>query len=294
MAEAASVPCLLCGSSRARYWTTKAGRDVHRCPNCACIWVPDGLVRNEAGESIYEEAEPVFLKDGNEQYYLDETNLLSCRTKVRWVEQSLGRGRRLLDVGSNFGHFLSEARRSFDATGIEISKAAVDKSAELFPGIKNYVGSVYEPPPEAAGPWDAVTLWDVIEHVPDPKGALEKIRDLLAPGGRLYLSTPDAGSAVARLMGRHWHYLDPVQHIVLFGRRNLTELLERVGFRVREARSFGHHYRVGYVADRLAYLHRDGPLGRVARPVLGVARAAGDRSVYINLRDVMGLAAERV
>jgi SAM-dependent methyltransferase len=255
--------------------------------------VPDGLVRNDKGESIYEEEEPIFLKDGNEQYYLDETNLLSCRAKVRWVEESLPRGRRLLDVGANFGHFLKEAGTVFDATGIEISKAAVERSAELF-GVKNHVGSIYELPPEAKGPWEAVTLWDVIEHVPDPKGALEAIRDLLAPGGRLYLSTPDAGSAVARAMGRRWHYLDPVQHIVLFGRKNLSDLLERTGFRVRETRSFGHHYRVGYVLDRLAYLHGDGALGRVVKPVLTTARVLDGRSVYINLRDVMGIAAERV
>lgn len=290
MAEPA---CLLCSSTRARYWTTKAGRAVHRCPDCACIWVPDGLMRNEQGESIYEEEEPIFLKDGNEQYYLDETNLLSCRAKVRWVEESLPRGRRLLDVGANFGHFLKEAGAIFDATGIEISKAAVDRSAELF-GVKNYVGSIYEPPPEAKGPWEAITLWDVIEHVPDPKGALEKIRDLLAPGGRLYLSTPDAGSAVARAMGSRWHYLDPVQHIVLFGRKNLSDLLERTGFRVRATRSFGHHYRVGYVLDRLAYLHGEGTLGRLVRPALRTARALDGHSVYINLRDVMGIAAERV
>lgn len=285
--------CLLCSSSRARFWTTKAGRHVHRCLDCECIWVPDGLVRNDKGESIYEEEEPIFLKDGNEQYYLDETNLLSCRTKVRWVEESLPRGRRLLDVGANFGHFLSEAGSVFDATGIEISKAAVDKSAELF-GVKNYVGSIYEPPVEAKGPWDAVTLWDVIEHVPDPRGALEALRDLLEPGGRLYVSTPDAGSLVARAMGSRWHYLDPVQHIVLFGRKNLTELLERTGFRVRAARSFGHYYRVGYVLDRLAYLHGEGALGRVLRPALAAGRVVGDRSLYISLGDVMGIAAERV
>ena len=288
-------PCLLCGSTRARYWTTKAGRRVHRCPDCGGIWVPEGLVVNEQGESIYEEAEPIFLKDGNDAYYLDDTNLLSCRTKVRWVSESLPRGKRLLDVGANFGHFLKEARDVWDATGIEISKAAVDRSHQLFGPLPNFVGSIYEPPPEAKGPWEAITLWDVIEHVPDPKGALERIRDLLAPGGKLYLSTPDAGSVVAKAMGPRWHYLDPVQHIVLFGRRNLSRLLEETGFRVRETRSFGHHYRVGYVLDRLAYLHGEGSLGRVVRPVLASAKALSlsGRSVYINLRDVMGIAAEK-
>ena len=71
-------------------------------------------------------------------------------------------------------------------------------------------------------------------------------------------------------------------------------LLERTGFRVLETRSFGHHYRVGYVLDRLAYLHADSALGRLARPVLASARVLEQRSVYISLLDVMGIAAERV
>lgn len=277
---------------RSRFWVEKAGRDVHRCVDCGCIWVPAGLMTNERGESIYEEEEPIFLKDGNEQYYLDETNTLSCRAKVEWVGRYLPRGKRILDVGANFGHFLAEARQRWDATGIEISRAAVDKSRELF-NVKNYVGSVYEPPAEAAGPWDAISFFDVVEHVPDPKSALKSIRELLAPRGRLFLTTPDAGSVVARAMGPRWHYLDPVQHIVLFGRKNLTRLLEDVGFRVIGIRTFGHHYRVGYVLDRLTYLHH-GVVGRALQPLLVGARPLERRAVYINLRDVMGVVAERV
>ena len=82
----AELACLLCSSTRTQRWTIKAGRAVHRCAACNCVWVPDGLLKNEQGESIYEEEEPIFLKDGNEQYYLDETNMMSCRAKVAWVE----------------------------------------------------------------------------------------------------------------------------------------------------------------------------------------------------------------
>jgi 2-polyprenyl-3-methyl-5-hydroxy-6-metoxy-1,4-benzoquinol methylase len=290
MAEPA---CLLCGSARARFWKEKAGRRVHRCPDCRCIWVPEGLVRNAQGESIYEEEEPIFLKDGNERYYLDETNLRSCREKVTWISSFLPARSRLLDVGSNFGHFLKEAGQRFDATGIEISKTAVERSRSMF-DVRNFVGSVYEPPPEARGPWDAITSWDVIEHVPDPAGALERMRDLLAPGGMLFLSTPDAGAAVARAMGSRWHYLDPIQHIVLFGRKNLSTLLEKSGFRVDAVRSFGHFYRFGYVFDRLAYLNEGTVIGRAVSGARGALGVIDDRCVYVNLRDVMGIAARRV
>lgn len=289
MAEPA---CLLCGSRNTRHWVKKAGRDVHRCKDCRCIWVPDGLVKNAEGESIYEEAEPIFLKDGNERYYLDETNLRSCREKVVWVASLLPEKSRLLDVGSNFGHFLSEAGKRFDAVGMEISKTAVERGKTMF-DVKNYVGSVYEPPPEAKGPWDAITCWDVIEHVPDPKSAVERMRDLLKPGGRIFLSTPDAGATIARAMGAKWHYLDPVQHIVLFGRKNLAKLLEECGFTVEATRSFGHFYRVGYVLDRLQYLHAEGAFGKIFPRERLRIKSIDDRCVYVNLGDVMGIAARR-
>jgi SAM-dependent methyltransferase len=286
------IDCLGCGE-RGRFWISKASREVWRCQRCKLLWVPDGLVVDASGASIYEGDTPVFLQDGNEQYYLDETNLLSCREKVAFVEEHLAHGKRLLDAGANFGHFLSVARGRYDARGVEISKAAVDWSIEHF-GVESHAASIYELPPSLAGPYDAVTLWDVIEHVPRPEEALVALRRVLAPGGLLYLSTPDAGSRVARAMGKHWHYLDPVQHIVLFDRENLSRVLRRAGFEVVGVRAFGHHYRVGYVLDRLAYLHSDGALGKATAAARVVGAPLARRSLYVNLRDVMGLVARAV
>jgi SAM-dependent methyltransferase len=283
--------CIACGRTGA-HWTRKAGRDVWRCPACRLLWVPEGLVVDAAGRSIYEEETPIFLQDGNEQYYLDETNLLSCRHKLAWVSAHLPRGSCLLDVGANFGHFLSLARDQYAATGLEVSPAAVKWSREHF-GVDNHVGSIYAHPAEIAPPYDAVTLFDVIEHVPDPEGAAAAIARLLAPSGLLFVSTPDARSAVARALGRRWHYLDPVQHIFLFGRENLARVLERAGFDVLEARTFGHHYRLGYVFDRLAYLHHGSALGRAARVAGTALRPVAHRSLYVNAHDVMGLCARR-
>ena len=78
--------CLACGRPGV-FWTKKANRDVWRCTDASCglVWVPDGLVADEGGATIYEEEKPIFLKDGNEQYYLDETNLISCREKVESI-----------------------------------------------------------------------------------------------------------------------------------------------------------------------------------------------------------------
>ena len=283
--------CLACGRG-GRFWTKKAGRDVWRCASCGLLWVPEGLVVGEGGASIYEGDTPIFLQDGNEAYYLDDTNLISCRQKVDWLAEHVREGARVLDAGANFGHFLSVARDRFDAVGVELSRAAVAWSREHFQ-VENHAASIYDLPKELAGPYDAVTLFDVIEHVPQPREAIEALKRVLAPGGIMFLSTPDAGSAVARAMGSRWHYLDPVQHIVLFNRANLSRLLEDAGLEVLGTRTFGHHYRVGYVLDRLAYLHADGMLGRATQVARVVGQPAAKRTMYLNLGDVMGVFARR-
>jgi 2-polyprenyl-3-methyl-5-hydroxy-6-metoxy-1,4-benzoquinol methylase len=292
IAEAGPAPaCPICAGP-SRRWLTKAGRDVHRCGACGLIWVPAGLVRTESGASIYEGDDPIFLQEGNDRYYLDETNLSSCRRKLDWMRGLVPRGARVLDAGANFGHFLSVAQAEYRAVGVELSATAVAWSREHF-SVDNHAASIYALPDALAGPYDAVTSWDVIEHVPDPREALHQLARVLEPGGTLLLSTPDAGSAVARAMGRYWHYLDPVQHIALFDRANLTRLLKDVGFTIIKTTSFGHFYRVGYVLDRLKYLHGEGLLGRMLPALSLPMRPFKDQKVYINLRDVMGIAARK-
>jgi SAM-dependent methyltransferase len=283
--------CLLCGAPRV-WWFSRAGRQVDRCSRCGLILVPDGLAVDSSGASIYESETSIFEVDGNEGYYLDhETNLANCRLKLAWVHADLPPGARLLDAGANFGHFLKVAQEGYDSEGFDVSPRAVRWSQEHF-SVRNRVASVYDIDVPTT-PYDAVTLWDVVEHLADPLPALRRLREVLRPGGWLFLSTPDAGSLTAWLMGRHWHYLDPVQHLTVFSRRSLDLALRRSGFRVQRWGRLGHRYRMGYVLDRLSYLHRGGWSGAgvaAARRFLGPLR---ERSISINLGDVTILSARR-
>lgn len=159
-------------------------------------------------------------------------------------------------------------------------------------GVRNEVGSLYEPPTSLPVPFDVITSWDVIEHLDEPRRALEACRRLLKPGGWLFLSTPDSGSLVARAMGRHWHYLDPLQHVNLFSRRNLGRLLERTGFSPRSWVYFGHRYRVSYVFNRLSYLTRQSGFRHLVRAAAWLGRPFGGMRITIKLWDVMGVAAQ--
>ena len=266
----------------------KDGAPHLRCRGCGVLqlqreYVPDS-------QATYAGEDAVFFREGNERYYLDESNVLSCRKRLEWIRRHCPSGGRLLDAGAGFGHFLSVAREQFDCRGFDVSPAAVEWSKRNFQ-VDNRVASVEALP--ADGGFDVVTCWDVLEHVPDPRSALHALHALVQPGGFLFLSTPDAGSLCARLMGRYWHYVNPSQHITLFSRPNLSTLLRESGFVPVEIVTLGHYYRVQYVFDRLLQIHRCGLPRVLLRGVQGCCSFGLETILYLNMGDVMAICAQR-
>ena len=92
---------------------------------------------------------------------------------------------------------------------------------------------------DVEGPFDAVTMWHVLEHLPDPLGAVVRAVDLMRPGGRLVISVPNVDSLQARFGGERWFHLDLPRHLFHFGPRSPSALVERAGLRVVR---IGHLY----------------------------------------------------
>ena len=91
------------------------------------------------------------------------------------------------------------------------------------------IGRVLETMPDS-GPFDVVSAFDLIEHVPDPRAFLKRCRGLLKPGGFLMISTPDTGHVLRFLMQSRWPMLQPMQHLFLFSRQALERALAAEGF----------------------------------------------------------------
>jgi 2-polyprenyl-3-methyl-5-hydroxy-6-metoxy-1,4-benzoquinol methylase len=281
--------CAICDADL-QPWFERLGRGVSRCPACRHIQVPAGVVRLANGLSIYEpEHAEVFEGPGNIDYYLDDGTHAAAVVKDRFVRTYVSSGT-LLEIGSSFGHFLAVAGSTFDACGVELNRTAVEWSRSTFQ-VRNFVGSIYQLPASLPAAFDVIAAWDVIEHLDEPRRALTTCRSRLTPGGWLFLSTPDAGSLVSRMMGRRWVYHDPIQHVNLFSRANLVRMLRDCGFRIEGHTYFGRRYRVKYVLNRLEYLLHDHP----SRRLIGVLKRLPQRmqqgSIALKMWDVMGVAA---
>jgi SAM-dependent methyltransferase len=196
-------------------------------------------------------------------------------------------GARLLDLGPAFGYAVDEARRAgWWATGLEVSRAAATRAAVVAGAGGIAVGDAQRAP-FAAASFDAITLWDVLEHLPDPHAAVAEVARLLRPGGRLALTTGDVGSLAARVTGARWHLYSIPEHLFFYSRESLRRLLAAHGLRVERMRAEAARYPLGYLLERL----RKSLLGLGSR---GPSRWPGVRlAVPVNLFDVVTVRAVR-
>lgn len=136
---------------------------------------------------------------------------------------------RLLDFGGGVGKTALAAHAAgFSAIVLEDSHKAVSDGIAHHPEIEWLEGKTI-PDSIADGSLDVVTMFHVLEHLPDPRGTLAEIHQKLRPGGLLVIEVPNWGSHMRRLRGLHWEFvLD--HHVNHFTAGSLMSLAGKTGF----------------------------------------------------------------
>ncbi len=250
----------------------RAYGDLYRCRECSTVQQP----------SLPEGVELVDLyREMSDSDYLAEER--GRRLTSNWLLDLVERRRapgRLLEIGCGHGLLLDEARRrGWEVRGLELS----ERSAKH--GRDRYGLDIREEPFEALGNeedgcWDAVLMIDVLEHLDDPRAAIERIRKLLAPGGALCVVTPDPGSLTAKLAGSRWWGLLPA-HSYLIPRKTLRELIIGQGLILSDDVSLVRSFSARYWVDGFAGLA--GPAAAAVRRA--AAKLPPQRSLAISLGD---------
>jgi len=228
-----------------------------------------------------------------DEYRLVEDPIYEAERESRYftfrrVLRTLGAGgdRTLLDVGAYCGYFLDVAREGgFRPEGLELSKWAAERARSL--GFEVHGETLADRAARGAS-YDTITMWDVIEHMADPRAELESVFGLLPPGGMLHLSTIDVGSPVARVMGRRWPWLMEM-HLHYFDRSTITRLLEEVGFVDVSIGDYTHYVSWEYLSAKVeTFAGRFAPAWRTAAKVV-----PDGLRVPVNLGDNMLVRARR-
>ena len=240
-----TCPLCTCGHSRLFQSITVTrgpgggSYELRQCEACELIYVVPRL-----GDSILSQLydEDFYFSTGWVLQGVAEMVIRQIqRTRQRRVQRYVRSGA-LLDIGSGDGRFVQHmASEGWRATGLDFSPAAQALAQSRGSGGRFLCGSIFDHDFEPASV-DLVTLWQVFEHIGEPREFLDRTHALMRPGGVIVAAVPNIEGLSARLTGERWWGLDVPRHLVHYSPRTLCNGLEQAGFEVLKVNHLSLQY----------------------------------------------------
>ncbi len=275
-APAIKVGCPICGAEERTWLHSSTDRWMGgpgtfryaRCRSCGHVFLglrpaPEDMWRYYPSDYIHRGRAPAAVRQAFRRHDLAPRVSLARR----WARREDGKVGRLLDVGCATGDFLVECRAAgLVVAGVEPTTWAADQAAAR--GLPVWPSAVAAAALPIAA-FDAVTLWDVIEHLEHPVEDLRHIAGTLRPGGHIIVGTPVENGWDAHVWGKLWAGWDTPRHLSVFSESGLKALLEANGFDVVWKGWVHESYLISALAvTHLAREHLPAPLASFVRAVL--------------------------
>ena len=233
--------------------------DIVRCERCGHMQL-DEMPSEEVLDEAYAVAE-------SGDYVGEEAGQrASFATVLEKVERHVPGKGAILDIGCWVGFLLAEAKERGwgEVTGVEPSTFASSYARDRL-GLDVRTEELFTADLPLAH-YDVVVLADVLEHLTKPNQALDRVAELVKPGGLLCLAIPDTGSRIAKVLGKRWWSVIPT-HVHYFTRGSAEQMLANHGFRTLEITTDPKVFTIGYYLDK-----GSGYLPRVSKALVKAAR----------------------
>lgn len=258
--------CGICGSDANLLFERHVGYmapsafDIYDCSNCETRFVAPMIVDSSIYDRIYEHANEVPGYGRYEMYrhHLRDTSdplkYLAMHEDVYWsVREVLQKDvakpttkARILEIGSGLGYLTYALRKAgYDCIGIDISQRAVEVACREF-GNYYFETDIMQMSIAEDETFDFVIATELIEHISNPKALLGRVHDILKPGGRLILTTPNKDLYSDRFI---WHTDLPPVHLWWFSKNSMRNLAWSIGMSVwfvDFSKFYGLHRMMGF------------------------------------------------
>ena len=184
--------------------------------------------------------------------FLKSVNL---RSKLRLLKKLQYPPGKLLDFGAGTGDFLAAAMKAgWEASGVEPNAAAREKARLKGVAVCSKLDELGQ------GTYDCISLWHVLEHLPDPERVVKELEHRLGPSGHLIVAVPNYRSYDAQCYGSYWAAYDTPRHLWHFSRASLRNLFDDCGFELQaEQPQWLDAYYVSWLSEK----YRQNPLAPI-------------------------------
>ncbi len=227
-------PCPTCGSAEAAPELSKDHMAIVRCRVCDLVYTNPIFDAQHYREMYGSTDYQGIMRDLGEQSHSYRVERFGTE-RVDLMERQLEVDRsptpvRYLDVGCSTGFVVEAAhQRGWAATGVDLNPSAIAFGRGR--GLDLHVAALEDVPFEP-GSFDAVSLFDVLEHLTTPIDVVRQCSRLLRPGGILFLYVPNWDSASRMLMDGNAHFIWPTHHLNYYTPPTIQDFLARCGLDV--------------------------------------------------------------
>lgn len=182
--------------------------------------------------SYYESENYISHTDGKRSLFekaYQFVKRIALKNKLQLIHELHPKKGKLLDIGAGTGDFLANAvQNGWKATGIEPSLKA--KEIALSKAV-NFAETSHE---LLSNSFDIITMWHVLEHVPDLDAQISELKRLIKPDGTIVIAVPNFKSHDARIYGEYWAAYDVPRHLWHFSKTAIEKAFAKHGLKLQK------------------------------------------------------------
>lgn len=245
--------------------------EIEMCSSCGFVEMTHCTKRFEYTEKYFQ----------NSKYDDKKSLKKELRRRRRLLETVIPKGS-VLDFGCAAGEFVEYIMDAYEVKGCDVSEEAIRLGIERNQTLSEHIWSGKEE--TLKGTFQAICMWDVIEHLDKPHNVVQSLCNHLENGGYLLISTPNIGAGFARLTRKKWPFMTPPEHVSFFNKKSMKIFAEKQNLQIIEWKSKGKWVNVGFIFYKL---HRVAPAIVSAKMVKRIQRSFLARlNCYVPTKDI--------